>query len=145
MGSAPQSLSASARSALLPRSVREQQFDALPVAVSRSHDQRRPAVIGSRILPGTRFEQPPEDREPALRCRDEQRRAPLVGLAMDIGMPRDESGGDVIVAGQPVAKIFNAFGKLLETVVSAHRAVVLGHSDSSVAFPGKPVVALGLL
>jgi hypothetical protein len=55
------------------------------------------------------------------------------------------SPGDVIVAGQPVAKIFNAFGKLLETVVSAHRAVVLGHSDSSVAFPGKPVVALGLL
>lgn len=55
------------------------------------------------------------------------------------------SPGDVITAGQPVAKIFNAFGKLLETVVTAHRAVVLGHSDSSVAFPGKPVVALGLL
>ncbi len=53
--------------------------------------------------------------------------------------------GDVIDADQPVAKIYNAFGKLLETVVSAQRAVVLGHSDSSVAFPGVPVVALGLL
>ena len=53
--------------------------------------------------------------------------------------------GDLIAAGQPVAKIYNAFGKLLETVVSAQRAVVLGHSDSSVAFPGVPVVALGLL
>lgn len=53
--------------------------------------------------------------------------------------------GDLVAAGQPVAKIYNAFGKLLETVVSAQRAVVLGHSDSSVAFPGVPVVALGLL
>jgi hypothetical protein len=53
--------------------------------------------------------------------------------------------GDLVTDGQPVAKIYNAFGKLLETVVSAHRAVVLGHSDSSVAFPGVPVVALGLL
>lgn len=53
--------------------------------------------------------------------------------------------GDLIAAGEPVAKIYNAFGKHLETVISSHRAIVLGHSDSSVAFPGVPVVALGLL
>jgi predicted deacylase len=53
--------------------------------------------------------------------------------------------GDMIAADQPVAKIYNAFGKHLETVFSVQRAVVLGHSDSSVAFPGVPVVALGLL
>ena len=53
--------------------------------------------------------------------------------------------GDLIENGQPVAKVYNAFGKLLETVVSAHRGIVLGHSDSSVAFPGVPVVALGVL
>ncbi len=42
--------------------------------------------------------------------------------------------GDLVAAGRPVGKIYSAFGKLLETMVSAQRAVVLGHSDSSVAF-----------
>jgi predicted deacylase len=53
--------------------------------------------------------------------------------------------GEIVSANQPVAKVYNAFGKLLETVAASQRAIVLGHSDSSVAFPGVPVVALGLL
>lgn len=53
--------------------------------------------------------------------------------------------GDIVAAGQPLAKIYNAFGKLLETVSASRPGIVLGHSDSSVAFPGVPVVALGLL
>jgi hypothetical protein len=52
---------------------------------------------------------------------------------------------DVVEAGQPVAKIYNAFGKLLETVVATHKGLVLGLADSAVAYPGVPVVALGLL
>lgn len=55
------------------------------------------------------------------------------------------SPGDVIDPGRPVARIYNAFGKLLETIVSPHRGVVLGHSDSSVAFPGVTVAAMGVV
>lgn len=49
--------------------------------------------------------------------------------------------GDFVNAGKPVAKIFNAFGKLQESVAARHDAVVLGYSDSSVAFPGAPLMA----
>jgi predicted deacylase len=52
--------------------------------------------------------------------------------------------GDVIAARQPVARIYNAFGKLLETISVPHAGIVLGHSDSSVAYPGVPVAAFGL-
>jgi predicted deacylase len=52
--------------------------------------------------------------------------------------------GDVIAARQPVARIYNAFGKLLETLSVPHSGIVLGHSDSSVAYPGVPVAAFGL-
>lgn len=53
--------------------------------------------------------------------------------------------GDVVKNGQPVAQIYNAFGKLQETVKAAAHAVVLGRNDSSVAFPGAPVMAFGEL
>ena len=49
--------------------------------------------------------------------------------------------GDYVKAGNTVAKIFNAFGKLQESVTALNDAVVLGHSDSSVAFPGAPLMA----
>ncbi|MBF0278789.1 MAG: succinylglutamate desuccinylase/aspartoacylase family protein [SAR324 cluster bacterium] len=51
--------------------------------------------------------------------------------------------GDVVEPGQAVAKVFNAFGKLQETIRAAQTAIVLGHSDSSVVFPGIPVMAFG--
>ncbi|MBW3022746.1 succinylglutamate desuccinylase/aspartoacylase family protein, partial [Candidatus Woesearchaeota archaeon] len=43
--------------------------------------------------------------------------------------------GDVVKKGQPVARIYNAFGKLNETVNSESLSVVLGLSDTSVAYP----------
>lgn len=52
--------------------------------------------------------------------------------------------GDVVKRGQAVAKIYNAFGKLQDTLLSKHDGIVLGHSDYSVAFPGAPVMALGI-
>jgi hypothetical protein len=55
------------------------------------------------------------------------------------------SPGDIVTPGGPVARIYNAFGKLLETIVSPHPGIVLGHSDSSVAFPGVTVAALGVV
>ncbi|HUT09131.1 MAG TPA: succinylglutamate desuccinylase/aspartoacylase family protein [Thermoguttaceae bacterium] len=53
--------------------------------------------------------------------------------------------GAVVRAGQSLAKVVNAFGRHLETLTTAHDAFVLGHTDSSVAYPGAPVVALGVL
>lgn len=52
--------------------------------------------------------------------------------------------GEVVEAGRPAARVYNAFGKLLETIRAPQRGLVLGHCDSSVAFPGVPVVALAV-
>jgi predicted deacylase len=52
--------------------------------------------------------------------------------------------GDLVKARQPIAKIYNAFGRLQETVLALSDGIVLGHSDSSVAFPGMPVMAFGV-
>jgi len=54
------------------------------------------------------------------------------------------NAGDVVKKGQAVAKIYNTFGKLQDTVVCLSDGIVLGHSDSSVAFPGAPVMAFGV-
>jgi predicted deacylase len=51
--------------------------------------------------------------------------------------------GDIIKKGRIVARIYNPFGKLQETVRAFSDAVVLGHADSSVAFPGAPIMAFG--
>jgi predicted deacylase len=53
--------------------------------------------------------------------------------------------GQIVNKKQPVARIYNAFGKLMETIMANDKAIVLGHSDSSVAYPGSPVMAFGLL
>jgi predicted deacylase len=53
--------------------------------------------------------------------------------------------GQVVRAGQPVAKVHNAFGRLQETLTAQGDALVLGFSDSTVAYPGAPVMAFGLL
>lgn len=53
--------------------------------------------------------------------------------------------GDYVQKKQTVAKIYNSFGKLQETITALDNGIVLGHSDSSVAFPGKPVMAFGIM
>lgn len=55
------------------------------------------------------------------------------------------NAGDCVSAGQAVAKIYNAFGKLSETIRAAEDAIVLGHADTSVAFPGMAVMAYGVI
>jgi len=52
--------------------------------------------------------------------------------------------GEEIKKNQPFAKIVNAFGKRLETVRASNDAIVLGHSDSAVVFPGMPMMAFGV-
>jgi len=51
--------------------------------------------------------------------------------------------GFFVKKGQPLAKIYNAFGRLEETVLALNDGVILGHSDYSVAFPGAPIIAFG--
>jgi predicted deacylase len=53
--------------------------------------------------------------------------------------------GDLVTRDQPVAKIYNTFGKLQETIRALNDGIVLGHADFSVAFPGVPVIAFGVL
>lgn len=53
--------------------------------------------------------------------------------------------GQIINKGYKIAKIYNVYGKLVETVCSRFKGVVLGHSDSSVAMPGGHVAAFGIL
>ena len=52
--------------------------------------------------------------------------------------------GDLVKKDRAVAKIYNAFGKLQDTLLCKQDGVVLGHSDFSVAFPGAPVMAFGV-
>jgi predicted deacylase len=52
--------------------------------------------------------------------------------------------GERVKKGQAVAKIYNAFGKLQDTLFCQNDGIVLGHSDFSVAFPGAPVMAFGI-
>lgn len=82
---------------------------------------------------------PPESRRRFLTYAD-----PLVsstsGIIRFLVKP-----GDIVAPACPVARIYNAFGKLLETLTARHPGIVLGHCDSSVAYPGVPVVAFGLI
>ena len=52
--------------------------------------------------------------------------------------------GERVEKGRAVAKIYNAFGKLQDTLFCPNDGIVLGHSDFSVAFPGAPVMAFGI-
>jgi predicted deacylase len=53
--------------------------------------------------------------------------------------------GEMVKKGRAVAKIYNTFGKLQDTVVCLNDGIVLGHSDSSVAYPGAPIMAFGII
>ena len=51
--------------------------------------------------------------------------------------------GQIVKKNQPVARVFNVFGKQLEVIKAEEHAFVLGYSDSSVSFPGLPIIAFG--
>ncbi len=51
---------------------------------------------------------------------------------------------DLVTKGQVLANICNTFGKLQDTILALGDGIVLGHSDSSVAFPGAPIMAFGM-
>lgn len=53
--------------------------------------------------------------------------------------------GDFAKKDQPLAKIYNVFGKLQETISASDDCVILGYSDFSVAFPGSLVIVFGII
>ncbi|MEM2133555.1 MAG: M14 family metallopeptidase [Candidatus Jordarchaeaceae archaeon] len=53
--------------------------------------------------------------------------------------------GNFVKKGQPVARVYNAFGKLRDTIRALQDGVVLGYSDSSVGFPGVPIIAFAVI
>jgi predicted deacylase len=52
--------------------------------------------------------------------------------------------GEVVHRGDRLARVYNAFGKLNETITAVHDGIILGHNDYAVAYPGSPVMAFGL-
>lgn len=55
------------------------------------------------------------------------------------------SPGEVVNEGQRLAVVDDIFGRRRETIRATDAALVLGVADSSVAYPGASVVALGLI
>ena len=53
--------------------------------------------------------------------------------------------GDMVKKGDKIARVYNAFGKLLQTIVSVHDGIILGHNDYAVAYPGSQVMAFGVI
>ncbi|MCB0278787.1 MAG: hypothetical protein KDD94_04750, partial [Calditrichaeota bacterium] len=53
--------------------------------------------------------------------------------------------GELISKGQRIAKVYNAFGKQVETVTSIHNGIVIGHADQALAFPGSAIMAFGVI
>ncbi len=51
--------------------------------------------------------------------------------------------GDIVFKGQKIARIYNAFGKQTETLCAVADGIIIGHADTSLAFPGSPVMAFG--
>ncbi len=52
--------------------------------------------------------------------------------------------GQSVECHQPLVRVVNAFGRVQETLRAPSAALVLGHADSSVVFPGTPLVALAV-
>ena len=50
---------------------------------------------------------------------------------------------DIIKKGEPMAKIYNSLGRLIETLHAQQDGIVLGNSDSSLSFPGAAIMAFG--
>ena len=53
--------------------------------------------------------------------------------------------GMMVSKGQKIAKVYNAYGRLQETLYAPGQGLVLGHTETSVAYPGASVMSFGLL
>ncbi|MBN1415259.1 MAG: succinylglutamate desuccinylase/aspartoacylase family protein [Bacteroidales bacterium] len=51
--------------------------------------------------------------------------------------------GEMVTKGQKIARVYNAFGKHIETISALADGIIIGHTDNALAFPGSPVMAFG--
>ncbi len=65
-------------------------------------------------------------------------RASKSGVVRFIAKP-----GAAVKKGDILARIYNPFGRLEETILAPRDALILGHTDYSVAFPGMELYAFG--
>jgi predicted deacylase len=54
------------------------------------------------------------------------------------------AAGETVQTGQMIARIYNVFGKKQESLHAKDDGLVLGCSDTSLSFPGFPVMAFGI-
>jgi len=55
------------------------------------------------------------------------------------------SPGQLVKKGESLARIYNVFGKIQETLIAQHDGIILGYSDSPVALPGFPAISSGVI
>jgi predicted deacylase len=66
-------------------------------------------------------------------------------LSSTSGIIRFYTGaGETVKSGQMIARIYNVFGKKQESLLALDDGLVLGCSDTSLSFPGFPVMAFGI-
>ena len=53
--------------------------------------------------------------------------------------------GEVVRKGQKIAKVCNAYGKQIEIICALSDGIIIGQTDTALAFPGSPVMAFGVL
>ncbi len=53
--------------------------------------------------------------------------------------------GDKVKRGQKIAKVSNAYGKQVEIIYAIANGIIIGQTDTALAFPGSPVMAFGIL
>jgi len=99
------------------------------------------AHLGMIALPEKAFHYPlsPEFSEGELLRYSDKPYGSRTGIIRFLIKP-----GSTVKAGQPLAKIVNAFGRHQETITALEDAIVLGYSDSSAAFPGVPIMSFGV-
>jgi len=92
------------------------------------------------VEPSENYAYPMPDSVRGKILRDSAKPSSTSGIIRFLANP-----GDIVKKGQPFARVYNAFGKIMETIVADNDCLIIGFSDTSVAFPGVPVMALGII
>jgi len=82
---------------------------------------------------------PPEEFKGRVLTYYHQHVSSTAGITRYLAKP-----GDVVRRGQPIARVYNVFGKHQETIVAKYDGIVLDHTESSAALPGVPMMAFGV-
>ena len=82
----------------------------------------------------------PEEARGKILKYSHQPTAQKSGLLRALSKP-----GHLAKKGEPIARIYNVFGKLEETIHAERDCVILGYSDSAAAMPGEPIMSFGII